>query len=108
MLRSALYYDRARAEYRGALGVELRMQGYSYDDLAELLGYADRSGARKAVMRAVRARRNHAVDLYRIHRMYACEDIERLQWPRAMRGDARALAKVLRAGLERAELAGAV
>lgn len=101
-----MYYDRARAEYRSALGVELRIQGHSYEELAELLGYADRSGARKAVMRAVKSRRNHAVDLYRIHRMYVCEDIQRLHWPRAIRGDARALAKVLRAGLERVELSG--
>ena len=51
--------DRARAQYRAAVAVELRMAGADYDEIARELGFAGRSGAWKAVQRALRL----AVDL---------------------------------------------
>lgn len=84
--------------------MELRMRGYTYDELADTLGYQHRSSARKAVMRTVKERADLAVDLYRVHRYLVCEDILRRDFPLALRGDARALARCLRASGERMEL----
>lgn len=86
--------------------MELRMQGFSYSDLAETLGYTHRSSARKAVMRTIKERSDLAVDLYRVNRYLACEDIHRRDYPLALRGDARALARCLRASGERVSLVG--
>ena len=38
-------HDRARSAYRKGVAVELHTQGYSYDEIAETLGFKDRSGA---------------------------------------------------------------
>ena len=60
--------DIAKARFRGALAVELRMQGCSYDELAEILEYSHRSSARKAVMRTIKERSDMAVDAYLVQR----------------------------------------
>ena len=101
-----MYNDQAKARYRGALAVELRMQGYTYDELAEILGYTHRSAARKAVMRTIKERANVAVDAFRVHRYLEIEDVHRRSLPAALKGDPRALARCLRASDERTELFG--
>ena len=100
--------DMAKARYRGALAVELRMQGCTYDELAEILGYTHRSAARKAVMRTIKERADIAVDVYRVERYWAAERTHQQSWPAALRGDARALARCLRSFDERVFLAGLV
>jgi len=47
---SAATIDRAG---RGRAAIVLRHQGHSFDEIADELGYADRSGARKAVERGL-------------------------------------------------------
>ncbi len=94
------------ARFRGALAVELRMQGMTFDELAEVLGYTHRSAARKAVLRTIKERADVAVDVYRVQRYLEMEDIHKKSWPAALRGDPRALARCLRAMSERASITG--
>lgn len=84
------------------------MQGRTYHELANILGYTHRSAARKAVMRTIEERCDAAVDAYRVHRYLACEDIHRRDFPLALQGNARALARCLRAARERTSLSGAL
>lgn len=53
--------DKAIAAYRSARAVEMRLQGEQYSEIAKELEYADRSGAWRAVDRALRARTDRAV-----------------------------------------------
>jgi len=101
-----MYHDRAKARYRGAQPVELRMQGLKYDELAEILGYTHRSAARKAVMRTIKERADVAVDAYRVDRYLQAEATHARSWPSALAGDPRALARCLRAMDERSDLLG--
>jgi hypothetical protein len=98
--------DVAKARFRGALAVELRMQGCTYDELAEILGYTHRSAARKAVMRTIAERAHVAVDVYKVQRYMAAEELHQRSWPAALRGDARALARCLNAMGERMFVSG--
>ena len=96
--------DMAKARFRGALGVELRMQGCTYDELAVILEYSHRSAARKAVMRTIKERSDMAVDAYRVQRFLATEDTLGKSLPAALKGEPRALARCLRCIDERAML----
>ena len=96
--------DRARAQYRAAVAVELRMAGADYDEIARELGFAGRSGAWTAVQRALRQRSASAVDRYRMVRYAELEDIHRRWWPAALAGDLSAMGRVLAASSERSLL----
>lgn len=97
-------HDRARAAYRRAVAVELRTQGYSYDEIAEALEFKDRSGAWRCVNQALRERQMTAVDRYRIMRLSELESEHRLAWSKARLGNFRAIDAVLRAADERLDL----
>lgn len=99
-------HDPAVARFRGALAVELRVQGLTYSEIAETLDYRHRSSARKAALRTIRERADVAVDVYRVHRYLDLEDIGQRSFPAALRGEARALARCLRAAQERIDLLG--
>ena len=96
----------ATARFRAALAVELRVQGFTYEELAQTLGYSHRSAARKAVMRALAERVGVAVDLYRVQRYLDLEEATERSMPLALTGDTRALARCLRSSSERIELFG--
>ena len=53
---SLVSHDKARSRYRKAVALELRQQGYSYDEIAEVLDFKDRSGSWRCVMRALESR----------------------------------------------------
>ncbi len=97
-------HDRARAAYRRAIAVELRTQGHSYDEIAEILEFRDRSGAWRCVMRALERHQLTAGDRYRILRLSELEQQHRTAWLKAMTGDFAAIDAVLRAADERMKL----
>ena len=99
-------HDKARAAYRRAVAVELRTQGYSYDEIAETLEYKDRSGAWRAVTKAMSERQATAVDRLRMMRFAELEDEHRAAWHQAKCGDFRAIDKVMRCADERLALLG--
>ena len=98
--------DMALARYRGAVGVQLRLEGYTYQQLAETLGYSHRSAARKAVMRTIQERADMVVDAYRVQRFLELEDRHRQSWVDALRGRSIAIKRCLDAADERLWLNG--
>ena len=94
-------HDKAQVAYRRGVAVELRTQGYSYDDIAEVLEFKDRSGAWRCVQRALRDREVSAVDRYRMTRYAELEAEHRTASRAAELGDLRAVNRCLRAASER-------
>ncbi|WP_020393504.1 hypothetical protein [Kribbella catacumbae] len=89
---------------RKALG--LRSAGLRYAEIAERLGYANASSARKAVFRGLaRSAADEADDL----RAIEGERLDKLQsaiWTKALRGDLRAIDTIVRLMGHRAKLFG--
>ena len=96
--------DKAIAAYRSARAVEMRLAGEDYDEIAKELQYADKSGAWRAVDRALRARTDRAVDEYHRQRLAEVERTISAYEPAAMLGDLSAVDRVLSAVRERARL----
>jgi len=103
-----LSHDLALARYRGAVAVQLRLEGMTYQELAETLGYSHRSAARKAVMRTIKERADMAVDAYRVQRFLDLEESHRRAWIEAIRGHPGAITRCLKVSDERLRLKGLV
>lgn len=101
-------HDLALARYRGAVAVQLRLEGMTYQELAEALGYTHRSAARKAVMRTIQERADMVVDAYRVQRYLELEERHRRSWVDALRGRPKAISACLKAADERTWLLGMV
>ncbi len=99
-------YDKALAKYRAAVGLELRLRGMTYAQIAETVGFYDKSGARKAIHRLIDERASMAFEAYRVQRFLDLEDQQRRSWTKALSGDRKALEKCLGAAEERMALAG--
>lgn len=80
------------------------MAGAEYSEIAKELGFADKSGAWRAVQRSLKARQTSAVDRYRMVRFAELESQHRSVWPSAELGDLRAINRCLRIADERAQL----
>jgi len=101
-------YDKAIAKYRGAVGLELRLRGWTYTQIAEAVGYFDKSGARKAVNRCIEQRASMVFHAFQVHRFLELEDVHRLGWLDALGGKHSAREQVLKAADERVSLVGLV
>jgi len=99
-------HDSARSRYRAAVAVELRMAGAQYEDIAKELGYADKSGAWRAVQRSLKARTVSAVDRYRMVKYAELESLHHRELPSAMKGDLSAVNRLVQASGERVSLMG--
>jgi len=99
-------HDCARSRYRAAVAVELRMAGAEYQEIAKELGYADKSGAWRAVQRSLRNRQVSSTDRYRITRYAELEAGYNLAWPAAQLGDVQAIDRCLNIADERTQLLG--
>ena len=77
-------------EHRRERAVRLALDGHSYDHIANELGYANRSGAWKAVNGALRARTSEAVDEYRELEIARLEALMASCFPKTVKGDLRA------------------
>lgn len=85
------------SQERQGRALELHLAGVTYDQIASMLGFGDRSAARKAVVREMARRRvgdtpaaAGELELARLDAML------RGLWPAARRGDVRAVDAVLR------------
>lgn len=93
-------------EQRRAQAVELRIQGATFDQIAEKVGYTDKSAAYTAVRKAVqRIGREQAEELYDID-MARLERLLAAVWPKAMEGDLHAVDRVLSIMQRRARMLG--
>ncbi len=96
----------ALAGYRKARATEMALAGYDYDTIAIELGYANRSGAWKAVQRSLSQRTDKAVDAYRREQLVLLNQVMSAQWEDAVAGDVRAAQAVLRTIEQRVRLLG--
>lgn len=98
--------DTAIASDRERQALELRKAGATLDAIARQLGYADPSGAHRAITRAIERIPAQAVNEFR------AVDVERLDrlflavWQPALAGDLKALDRALRILDQRAKLLG--
>lgn len=86
--------------------VKLRRQGHTWDEIAQQLGYADKSGPQKAYLRA--AARVVQEDIQDIRALEAerLDNLQNAYWLDAMAGDVPAGTQVLRIMERRAKLLG--
>lgn len=76
--------------------ITLRQAGATYDEVAKLVGYANRQNARQAVLAALEGRRIEAVDEYRALNNARYERMIRTLWATAHSGDLDAMAELRR------------
>lgn len=81
---------------RRTKAVELIRAGYSYDEAADFLGYASRSGVWKAVQAALRAHESETVEEYRQLNLERLDELLTAVWGQALTGDRKALAEARR------------
>jgi hypothetical protein len=92
--------NRTRSEYRAARATELARAGLTYDAIARQLGYADPSGAWRAVRRCLKHRQQAAADEYINGGLVDLQILVDKHWRKAVLGDLRA-AEVVLTALER-------
>jgi hypothetical protein len=98
--------QQAEAAEKRSRAVELRKAGATFEQIAEQVGYSDRANAHHAVMQAIRdlprenAEEALAVELER------CDALLVGLWPKARRGDEKAVHAALRVMERRAKLLG--
>lgn len=107
MRESSTSSRRIRAAIREAEALSLRLAGYSYGEIASELGYANGSGAHKAVMRALeklhpieKAEKLRRIEAARLDRLW------RRLWAKLEEGDLSVVDRLLRIMERRARLLG--
>ena len=98
--------NRSLVQYREAVAVELAVEGRTFVEIAEIVGYSSRSGAWRAVRRSLQRRTDKAVDAYRTKALIDLELVQERAWPAAMSGDIKASEVVVRVIEERCRLLG--
>ena len=86
--------------------LELRRDGRTWQEIADQLGYADRSGARKAVERLLDRTEFESVDEFRALEADRLDALHAAHWGKAMNGDIEATKLVLKVSAQRCRLLG--
>ena len=97
---------RIAAQEKGRQALELRMAGMDFDGIAKQLGYADPSGAYRAVDRLLKRRYSATVEEYRRLELARLDRIGRPQHIRAAEGDGKAAQVALQITDRRMRLTG--
>lgn len=95
-----------KAADRMRQALELRMAGYTYDAIAEQLGYRNRSGAYLAVDRALKATLREPADHVRELEQDRLDRLQRGVWDEAVAGNEFKIDRVLKIMQRRAEMLG--
>src|SRR3972149_6778053 len=99
--------EKAIAEKRRtARAIELRMAGFTYDSIAEQLGYASKSGASHAVHRALTRMIREPTEQLRDLELDRLDTLQRSLWSVARGGDVAAVDRILKIMERRAKLLG--
>lgn len=93
----------AEVRERETKAVQLRQAGVTYDQIAKAVGFADESGAYKAVRRAIERRQYDAVDDLRAMELDRLDELHRSLWPKALNGNLHAVDRLLRVMQQRAK-----
>jgi hypothetical protein len=89
--------DRAITEAaRTRQALELRLAGLTFEQIAQRLGYANKSGAYKAIARALRERVAEPAEALRAVQQARIEALISSHWPAAQGGDLRATDRVIK------------
>lgn len=86
--------------------LDLRRKGYSYVQIAAIMGYAYASGAEKAVRRALKYVIREPAEAVRKLELDRLDSMLQAIWPRVQRGDLLAMDRALRIEERRAKLLG--
>jgi len=86
--------------------VQLRLEGKTFEQIANQLGYADHSGARDAWLRATERTPMESVNEYRALHLRRLEHLVGLLWPKVEAGDLQAFPNLLALLKEEAALLG--
>lgn len=98
--------DRAVARWREGEAVRLRLEGFSYHDIARAVGYRSRASAWKAVDRALGRTTAANVDQLREQVLVDTYLLQERAWAEACAGKLGAFDRSLRALDQRAKIAG--
>lgn len=94
------------ARWRKARCVELALAGYSYDEIAEEVGYANRGTAWRAVQDSLASTTVTLASEYRDMEMARLDALQAAHWPEAVSGSVRSADFVLRVIDRRMKLLG--
>ena len=97
---------RIKAHARHIAALNLRAEGMSYAAIAERLGYASKSGAHKAVSRALERTTKEASDAVRNYELQRLDKMMSAIWDKAMSGDTKSINTILRIMDRRSKLLG--
>ena len=98
---------KVKAAIREAEAVRLRLEGASYREIADLLGYQGPSGAFRAVERGLsKLCPVERIELLRRMELSRLDRLMRALWPKALQGDYGAIDRVLAIMARRAKLLG--
>ena len=97
---------KTQAAYRQAQAVEMMLAGKDFDAIAVELGYATRSGAWRAVQRALSKQRETLAGEYLMLEMQRLDALQVALWDDAMAGDVKAALGCLRIIQQRCALLG--
>jgi hypothetical protein len=92
--------------YREAVCVELAVKGHTFEEIADIVGYRSRSGAWRAVRRALNRRTAQAADQYLSQTLVDLEAVQQRAWPAAMAVDVGAQRVAVRTMEQRRRLLG--
>lgn len=96
----------ANAKLKRLRAVEPLAKGCSYDEIARQVGFSHRGSAHRAVSRALAEREAEDIDNLRALECARLDALQTAHWPRALDGDVRAAAVVLRIMEQRSRLLG--
>jgi hypothetical protein len=86
--------------------LELRRAGFTFQRIAEEVGYNQASGAQRALERIMTRNVPQAPDEFRWQELDRLDRMQVALWPRAMKGDDRAIGTIVRLMERRARLVG--
>jgi hypothetical protein len=96
----------AQARLKRIRAVELLAEGCSYDEIARRVGFSHRGSAHRAVTKALAEREAQDIDDLRAVECSRLDAVQAAYWEKAMAGDVRAAALVLRVMDQRERLLG--
>ncbi len=98
--------NRPLAAWRRARAVELAIEGHTYEQIADAVGYSNRGSAHRAVKKALDQRIAEGVDELRRLEVDRLDALQSSLWPQALAGDLAAAGQVLRIINTRSRLLG--
>jgi hypothetical protein len=96
----------AEREAKESRVLDLRRAGFTFQRIAEEVGYATPSGAQRALERIMTRNVPQAPEEFRWQELDRLDRMQVALWPRAMKGDDRAISTIVRLMERRARLVG--